>query len=62
MPVGARTATPDAVESMLNPIDAIRILDDLAGDPRTGLPEDLFLFISRMTPLVNVDLPDSGRP
>jgi ADP-ribose pyrophosphatase YjhB (NUDIX family) len=36
--------------------DAIRILDDLAGDPHTGLPEDLFLFISRMTPLVNVDL------
>jgi ADP-ribose pyrophosphatase YjhB (NUDIX family) len=36
--------------------DAIRILEDLAGDPRTGLPEDLFLFISRMTPLVNVDL------
>jgi len=36
--------------------DAIRILDDLTGDPRTGLPEDLFLFISRMTPLVNVDL------
>jgi ADP-ribose pyrophosphatase YjhB (NUDIX family) len=36
--------------------DAIHLLDHLAGDPRTGLPEELFLFISRMTPLVNVDL------
>jgi len=25
-------------------------------DPRAGLPEELFLFIGRMTPLVNVDL------
>ena len=35
---------------------AIQALEDLAGDPRTGLPEDLFLFASRITPLVNVDL------
>jgi ADP-ribose pyrophosphatase YjhB (NUDIX family) len=25
-------------------------------DPRTGLPEELFLFVSSVTPLVNVDL------
>ena len=36
--------------------DAIRPLDELAGDPHSGLPEELFLFVSRMTPLVNVDL------
>ena len=35
---------------------AIRLLEELAGDPTTGLPEDLFLFVSRITPLVNVDL------
>ena len=26
------------------------------GDPRDGLPEDLFLFISELTPMINVDL------
>jgi colanic acid biosynthesis protein WcaH len=26
------------------------------GDARGGLPEDVFLFVSRLTPLVNVDL------
>jgi ADP-ribose pyrophosphatase YjhB (NUDIX family) len=36
--------------------DALHFLDQLAGDARTGLPEDLFLFVSRVTPLVNVDL------
>jgi ADP-ribose pyrophosphatase YjhB (NUDIX family) len=36
--------------------DSIRVLDTLAGDPTTGLPEELFLFVSRITPLVNVDL------
>ena len=32
-----------------------RILEHM-GNPRFGLPEPLFLMISRMTPLVNVDL------
>ncbi|HYT73300.1 MAG TPA: NUDIX domain-containing protein [Vicinamibacterales bacterium] len=31
-------------------------LEGALGDPRRGLPEDAFLFISRVTPLVNVDL------
>ena len=35
---------------------AIHTLDELSGDPRRGLPEELFLFVSRVTPLVNVDL------
>ncbi|MEA3493986.1 MAG: NUDIX hydrolase [Candidatus Margulisiibacteriota bacterium] len=36
--------------------NAIKILDEKASDPSAGLPEELFLFISRKTPLVNVDL------
>ena len=36
--------------------DAVRALDEFCGDPRTGLPEEVFLLISRITPLVNVDL------
>jgi colanic acid biosynthesis protein WcaH len=31
-------------------------LEALIGNPTGGLPEDIFLFISRITPLVNVDL------
>jgi ADP-ribose pyrophosphatase YjhB (NUDIX family) len=36
--------------------EAIALLDELADDPSTGLPEELFLLVSRLTPLVNVDL------
>ncbi len=36
--------------------EAIAYLDQVAGDGRNGLPEELFLFISRVTPVVNVDL------
>lgn len=36
--------------------DAIRLLDERVDEKRGGLPEDLFLFVSRITPLVNVDL------
>jgi ADP-ribose pyrophosphatase YjhB (NUDIX family) len=42
----------------------IEALEAAAGDPHAGLPEDLFLFVSRITPLVNVDLlvqDDRGR-
>ena len=31
-------------------------LDDKLDDPSKGLPEDIFLFFSRNTPIVNVDL------
>ena len=34
----------------------IDILDSSIGDPSKGLPQDVFLFISRITPLINVDL------
>ena len=35
---------------------AVDTIDSLIEDPRRGLPEDLFLFASRITPMVNVDL------
>ncbi len=34
----------------------IQILESSIQDPSQGLPEELFLFVSRMTPLINVDL------
>jgi ADP-ribose pyrophosphatase YjhB (NUDIX family) len=39
-------------------------IESAIGDPRDGLPEDIFLFVSRITPLINVDLliqDDRGR-
>ncbi len=35
---------------------AIKFLDKKISSPSLGLPEEIFLFISRTTPLVNVDL------
>ncbi len=35
---------------------AISAIDSLIGDPSKGLPDDVFLFASRITPMVNVDL------
>jgi colanic acid biosynthesis protein WcaH len=43
---------------------AINQIDILCPDKSNGLPEDLFLFLSRSTPIVNVDLlikDDDGR-
>ena len=34
----------------------VKEFDAAVGDPRQGLPSDVFLMVSRMTPLVNVDL------
>jgi ADP-ribose pyrophosphatase YjhB (NUDIX family) len=42
----------------------IETLEAAIGDPRRGLPEDVFRFVSGITPLVNVDLliqDDRGR-
>lgn len=36
--------------------DAIAFLDQRATEPTRGLPEAIFLFASRITPLINVDL------
>ena len=36
--------------------EAFTLLDHWASDPKAGVPEDLFLFISRLVPLINVDL------
>ena len=40
----------------MNIHEAIEFLDKQISDPSSGLPEELFLFISRLTPIVNVDL------
>ncbi|MFC1957446.1 NUDIX domain-containing protein [Chloroflexota bacterium] len=40
----------------MNITDTIAVLDKQIPNPAVGLPEELFLYISRMTPLVNVDL------
>jgi len=43
---------------------AIAPLEAAIGDPRQGLPEEVFLFASRIMPLINVDLliqDDAGR-
>lgn len=37
-------------------VDAISVLDRAVSDPSHGLPDEIFYCISRMTPLVNVDL------
>jgi hypothetical protein len=36
--------------------DIIAPLGAAIGDPRQGLPEEVFLFASRITPLINVDV------
>lgn len=42
---------------MINEItEEIKILDKCIQDPTKGLPEDIFLFISRNIPMINVDL------
>jgi ADP-ribose pyrophosphatase YjhB (NUDIX family) len=44
--------------------EALAVLESWALDPGAGLPHDLFLFISRLVPMVNVDLlisDDQGR-
>jgi colanic acid biosynthesis protein WcaH len=35
---------------------AIQSLESLVGNPSEGLPEDLFLFVTSITPIINVDL------
>ena len=44
--------------------DLLGALEASFGDPRRGLPEDVFQFVGRITPLINVDLliqDDRGR-
>ncbi|MCX6727093.1 MAG: NUDIX hydrolase [Candidatus Shapirobacteria bacterium] len=40
----------------MNISEAIKSLEKQIKDPKVGLPEEIFLFVSRLTPLVNVDL------
>lgn len=36
--------------------EAVNIIESFIKEPSNGLPEDVFLFASRITPMVNVDL------
>lgn len=40
----------------MNIREAIKLLDKHIPNPSLGLPDELFFFVSRMTPMVNVDL------
>ncbi|MBF0594331.1 MAG: NUDIX hydrolase [Candidatus Omnitrophica bacterium] len=40
----------------MNIIQAVAILNKQVGDPSRGLPKEVFRLMSRITPLVNVDL------
>lgn len=40
----------------MNIADAIAVLDKQVPNPSAGLPDELFYYISKITPLVNVDL------
>jgi ADP-ribose pyrophosphatase YjhB (NUDIX family) len=43
-------------QRIMNIADAIEILETKVPDPRIGLPDEVFYYISKTTPLVNVDL------
>ncbi len=36
--------------------DAVRVLVDAVPDPNAGLPDEIFYYVSRTTPFINVDL------
>jgi len=40
----------------MNTNEAIKFLEKQIQNPSSGLPEEVFFFISRLTPMVNVDL------
>lgn len=40
----------------MNILDAIAFIDKHVQNPSVGLPDELFYFISRITPLINIDL------
>lgn len=40
----------------MNITKAIAVLEQAISDPKVGLPEEIFRLISRLTPMVNVDL------
>ncbi|HSV43361.1 MAG TPA: NUDIX hydrolase, partial [Candidatus Bathyarchaeia archaeon] len=40
----------------MNIQEAIQFLETQISDSREGLPQDIFFFASRITPMVNVDL------
>jgi colanic acid biosynthesis protein WcaH len=47
---------PEGLGEVMNISDAIAALEKRVPNPREGLPDDIFYYISRHTALVNVDL------
>jgi hypothetical protein len=47
---------PAPLSPRANLVDLIRKLESHLDAKADGLPEELFLFLSRLTPLINVDL------
>lgn len=41
---------------MIDLQEAIKVLDAAVGDAARGLPEDVFRLVTRLTPMINVDL------
>ena len=52
MPRADRQQPPDSRDLR----ELVGALEEQIGDPRSGLPEEVFRFVSRLTPLANVDL------
>jgi len=44
------------MKNNMNTKEAIKFLEKQIQDPLIGLPEEIFLFITRLTPMINVDL------
>jgi colanic acid biosynthesis protein WcaH len=44
------------MEAALKTADSIKHLESLIQDPTLGLPDEIFKFITRITPMINVDL------
>ena len=36
--------------------DAVAVINECLPDSRAGLPDDIFYLVSRLTPMINVDL------
>lgn len=44
------------MEKIVVMAETINILESCMGNPSKGLPDEVFFFVSRITPLINVDL------
>lgn len=52
----SKLSETEMAERDLEIADLIDTLESQIGNPSQGLPRDVFLFVSRLTPMINVDL------